>query len=60
MATYQEIIVNPPFDNNSIVKTISNLLIGAYSVEVLSVGESLVLRVWFEQHCDLPQHQPCA
>jgi hypothetical protein len=56
MAQYQDVQVAPPATPDSIYTQITNLLIGAYSVEVLPDGTSVILRVWFSRHCDPAGH----
>ncbi len=57
MAKYQDTQVNPGTAPADIYAQITTLLIGAYSVEVIPDGSTVILRVWFSQHCDPTQHE---
>ena len=49
MAKYQDTQVNPGTAPADIYAQITTLLIGAYSVEVIPDGSTVILRVWFSQ-----------
>lgn len=57
MAEYQDNPIQPGTAPAEIYERITDLLVGAYSVEVLPDGDTVMLRVWFEQHCDLNQQK---
>jgi len=56
MAIYQDF---PPPSNDpaEIYRRIQSFLLGAYSVEVLPDGDSVILRVWLQRHCDPAEHE---
>lgn len=57
MAQYQD--VAPPHNATpaTIYTTITNLLVGASSVEVVPKDDTVILRVWFESPYHLEEHQ---
>ena len=59
MAQYQDVKPHPNLGPGALYTKLTDLLTGAYSVEVLAAenGKSVIFRVWFEKHCDLKQHQ---
>jgi hypothetical protein len=57
MAAFQDF--PPPSPNPAdIYNRIAQLLVGAYSVEVIPSGNTVILRVWLQRHCDPSTHQP--
>ena len=56
MADYQDFETQPDWGPREIYQRITDLLLGAYSVEVIPSGQTVKLRVWFEQHCDPAMH----
>lgn len=56
MANYHDYQTQPDWKPDEIYKRITDLLVGAYSVEVISLGNTVILRVWYNQHCDLAEH----
>lgn len=56
MADYQDFEPEPSWGPGEIYRRITHLLHVAYSVEVLSSGTGVILRVWFEEHCDPAMH----
>ena len=56
MAYYKDVTPDPAWGPEDVYKKIQDLLIGKYSVEVVSAGNSVFLRVWFGQHCDPANH----
>jgi hypothetical protein len=56
MADYQDFEPPPTWSPANIYRRIQNLLNVAYSVEVLSFGTGVLLRVWFEEHCNPELH----
>ncbi len=55
MAQYQDFPPPSP-DPAAIYQQIAALLVGAYSVEVVPSGNSVILRVWLNPHCDQGAH----
>ncbi len=56
MASYEDFNPAPGAGAADIYKQICDLLVGAYSVEVIPSGTSVILRVWYDQHCDPATH----
>jgi hypothetical protein len=56
MAQYEDFSPPPGASPAQIYTQITSLLTGAYSVEVLPQGTSVILRVWYAQHCDPASH----
>ena len=57
MAQYQDIPVPSATAPDDVYGRITNYLLGASSVEVIPYQDTVILRVWFDQHCDPAQHQ---
>ena len=55
MAQYQDFPL-PSADPAAIYQQIAALLVGAYSVELVPSGNSIILRVWLNPHCDQATH----
>jgi hypothetical protein len=57
MADYKDVPVDPTWNAEQIYKKIADLLVGhKYSVEVIPSGQSVILRAWYDEHCDIKQH----
>ena len=57
MAHYKDIKPTGSEPSAKLWQSLTDLLLGNYSVEVLPDGESIVYRVWFEEHCDITKHE---
>lgn len=57
MADYTDIKPTGQNTQANLWRRLTDLLVGNYSVEVLPDGDSIIYRVWFDEHCDISKHQ---
>jgi hypothetical protein len=56
MANYEDFKPEPGSSAADVYAQITNYLVGCYSVEILPDQNSVILRVWYDEHCDINQH----